>query len=713
MEHLILPIATDLKIEVNQVKNTLALLQEGNTVHFIARYRKEMTHGLDEEQILYISKQYDYQVKLEKRKEDVLKLIETQGKCTQEIIDAVNACVKLSEVEDIYRPYQQKRKTRATEAIRKGLQGLADYLLSMPRVDDIQNKAMAYLNEEVGSVEDALQGAMDIIAEMVSDKADLRWKIKESILNYGKIQTKQKKGSQDEGFIFKMYYEFQEQIRRVQPHRIMAIERGESLKILQVTLEYDQEWLMNYAIRGVTRNRDSASVIYIKKACEDGLKRLCFPSVEREVRAELKEVAYKKSIEIFSLNLEKLIMQAPLKGKVILGVDPAFRTGCKLAVIDQTGKMLKIETIYPTAPHFKEKEATNTIVQLFKLYPIEVIAIGNGTASRETESFIAQVISQNQLKANYTIVSEAGASVYSASDLARKEFPDLQVEQRSAISIARRLLDPLAELIKIDPKSIGVGQYQHDLPVKELQERLDFAVSKSVNRVGADLNTASYELLTHISGLTKTTAQNIIDYRNEHGLFTNRSELKKVKKLGPKAIEQCVGFLRITQGSNPLDKTCIHPESYDIVNQVLSLLENKEIGTQPLRDELNQFDLTALATQLGCDQYTLKDIIDALKEPLRDYRDQYDGPLLKKDVLKLTDLKIKDQLEGVVRNVVDFGAFIDIGLKEDGLAHISKLSKQRVQHPSDVVSVGDIVKVYVYDIDQQRNKVQLSLVDWD
>ncbi|MFI3284857.1 MAG: Tex-like N-terminal domain-containing protein, partial [Erysipelotrichaceae bacterium] len=337
MEHLILPIATDLKIEVNQVKNTLALLQEGNTVPFIARYRKEMTHGLDEEQILYISKQYDYQVKLEKRKEDVLKLIETQGKCTQEIIDAVNACVKLSEVEDIYRPYQQKRKTRATEAIRKGLQGLADYLLSMPRVDDIQNKAMAYLNEEVGSVEDALQGAMDIIAEMVSDKADLRWKIKESILNYGKIQTKQKKGSQDEGFIFKMYYEFQEQIRRVQPHRIMAIERGESLKILQVTLEYDQEWLMNYAIRGVTRNRDSASVIYIKKACEDGLKRLCFPSVEREVRAELKEVAYKKSIEIFSLNLEKLIMQAPLKGKVILGVDPAFRTGCKLAVIDQTG----------------------------------------------------------------------------------------------------------------------------------------------------------------------------------------------------------------------------------------------------------------------------------------------------------------------------------------------------------------------------------------
>lgn len=711
MEQLIAPIAETLKITVAQVKNTLSLLEEGNTVPFIARYRKEMTKGLDEEEILYISKQYEYQVNLEKRKQDVLRIIETQGKLSQEIIDSVNQCTKLSEIEDIYRPYQQKRKTRATEAVRKGLEPLAKYLLSLPKDEHYLTIAKNLINDEVLSVEDALQGAKDIIAEMVSDKAELRQRIKTSILNYGKISTKVKKNHNDEANVYKMYYDYQERVQTIQPHRIMAIERAENEKVITVTMDYDKGWLVQFAIRGLTKNRETSVLSILEEAADDGLKRLAFPSVEREIRSELKAFAQTKSIEIFSMNVEKLIMQPPLIGKMILGVDPAFRTGCKLAVINATGKMEEIVTIYQNAPVFKVDEAKMILLKIMKKYPIEVIAIGNGTASRETEKFIVEFIKENNLNVVYTIVSEAGASVYSASDLARKEFPDLQVEQRSAISIARRLLDPLAELIKIDPKSIGVGQYQHDLPPKELEERLDFAISKSVNRVGADLNTASEELLLHISGLTKTTAKNIIDYRNQVGLFTTRKELSKVAKLGPKAIEQAAGFLRINEGIEPLDKTSIHPESYKVAKTLLKLIKQNEIGSESLVQALSTLDLDALAKEMNVDLYTLNDIVDALKMPLRDYREQYDGPLLKQDVLSLEDLKVGDQLEGVVRNVVDFGAFVDIGLKEDGLIHISKLSKVRVKHPSDVVAIGDILTVYIYQIDFERHKVQLSLIE--
>lgn len=711
MEHLIKPIADELKVQVNQVTNTLKLLEEGNTVPFIARYRKEMTHGLDEEEILFIQKQYEYQVNLEKRKEDVLRIIETQGKLTEEIKNSVMNCQKLSEVEDIYRPYQQKRKTRATEAVRKGLEPLADWILKLPKVGDIEVEASKYLNDEVKNTSEAMQGASDIIAEKVSDNASLRWKIKESINGYGKIVTKAKKNFKDEGQIYKMYYDYSERVSTIMPHRVMAIERAENEKVITVSFDYNQEWLIKYAIRGITRDRFTICQNIIEEACKDGMKRLALPSVEREIRSELEEKAQKQSIEIFSLNVEKLLLQPPLKGKVVLGFDPAFRTGCKLAVLDNTGKMLKIDKIYPHAPVNKKDEAEKTLLKLFNEYPIEIVAIGNGTASRESESFVADVIKKNKLKVQYTLVSEAGASVYSASELARKEFPDLHVEERSAVSIGRRLLDPLSELIKIDPKSIGVGQYQHDLAPKQLEERLDFAILKSVNRVGVDLNTASKELLIHISGMTKATAESIVNYRDENGRFKSRNELKKVKKLGPKAIVQAAGFLRVNDGEEQLDKTSIHPESYNIAYAILNKLNNIQIGSEEIVDAINKLDKNQLMIELSVDEYTLNDILDALKSPLRDYRDNYDGPLLRSDVLELEDLHVNDQLQGVVRNVVDFGAFVDIGLHEDGLVHISKMSKERINHPSEVLSVGDIVDVWVSHIDNERHKVQLSLIE--
>ncbi|MBP3398777.1 MAG: RNA-binding transcriptional accessory protein [Erysipelotrichaceae bacterium] len=711
MEEIIRRIAESLNVSAVQVENTLRLLEEGNTVPFIARYRKEMTQNLDEEQIFFISKEHEYQNNLKKRKEDVLRLIEAQGKCTREIISAVNACQKLSQVDDIYRPYQQKKKTRAADAINKGLEKLADYLMSCPKTGSIEKEAEKYLNEQVLSIEEALQGARDIVAERVSDNAKLRWKIKESIENYGRIVTKEKKKHEDTDQVYKMYYDRTERISMIQPHRIMAIERAESEKVITVTLEYDQGWLINYAVRGITRNRMTVAQTQIEEAVKDGMKRLAFPSVEREVRSELKEKAQKQSIEIFSLNLEKLLLQPPMAGKTILGFDPAFRTGCKLAIIDDTGKLLNISVIYPHEPVNKKKEAEKILCDLYKEYHYEIIAIGNGTASRESESFVADVIQRNHLNVQYTLVSEAGASVYSASELARAEFPDLTVEKRSAVSIGRRTLDPLSELIKIDPKSIGVGQYQHDLPQKQLQERLDFAIEKSVNRVGVDVNTASKELLMHVSGLNKSIAEEIINWRNLNGRFDNRNQLKTVKKLGPKAFEQSSGFLRVRFGSEELDGTSIHPESYKKAKALLQLCGNYPLGSKELSEALSYMNIYEVSQKLQIDEYTLTDMIEALKAPLRDYRERYDGPLLRSDVLELEHLHEGDMLEGVVRNVVDFGAFVDIGLHDDGLIHVSKLTKEKITHPSEIVSVGDLLKVKVHKIDHQRKRVQLTLID--
>lgn len=706
MEELIKPIAEKLNIQVQQVKNTLELLREGSTVPFIARYRKEMTKGLDEEQILYIQKEYEYQENLKKRKEDVLRIIETQGKLTEEIKKEVEACTKLSQVEDIYRPYQQKKKTRATEAVAFGLEPLAAWMKTCPKQGNPEEEAKKYLNENVKTIEEALQGAKDILAEMVSDDAKLRWKVQESIVQRGKIVTKEKKNHEDVQKVYKMYYDHQERVSSVAGHRVMAIDRAEKEKVITVSMDYDKDYLMSYALRGFLKDKESICEKLIEEAVQDGCKRLLFPSVERQIRSELTEKAQMKSIDIFSLNLEKLLLQPPLQKKMILGFDPAFRTGCKLAVIDDTGKLIDIKVIYPHPPVNKAKEAEDGLLQLFKKYPIEIVAIGNGTASRESESFVADVIKRNNLNIQYTLVSEAGASVYSASELARKEFPDLHVEERSAISIGRRVLDPLSELIKIDPKSIGVGQYQHDLPQKKLTEQLEFAIMKSVNRVGVDINTASSELLRYVSGLTKASAQAIVDYRDKKGRFSSREEIKAVKKIGDKAFQQCAGFLRIKDGKNTFDQTGIHPESYDVAEKLMQSCEIKTLGEK----ENLQVNIQELSQTLHVDEYTLKDIVDAITQPLRDYRDNFDGPLLRKDVLEIEHLKKGDELEGVVRNVVDFGAFVDIGLHEDGLVHISKMSTQRISHPSEVVSVGDIVKVWVYDIDLERHKVQLTLL---
>ncbi|MBR2746492.1 MAG: RNA-binding transcriptional accessory protein [Erysipelotrichaceae bacterium] len=706
-EQIIKELADSLKIRVNQVENTLNLLQQDNTVPFIARYRKEATGGLDEQQILAISKQYEYEVKLAERKEAVLNRIATQGKLTDEIRDSINAATKLSEVEDLYRPYVQKKKTRAAMAIKKGLQPLADWMLSLPKEGDLKKEAEKYLNEEVANVNEAIQGAEDIIAETVSDTAKLRWSFRDFIYNTGKIVTKVKKNAEDEKKVYEMYYDRSERVNAIADHRVMAIDRAEKEKVLTVSFEYDDKALIEEAFESLVGPVKSVVNDEIHFACEDGCKRLLFTSVEREVRSQLSDRAHDKSIEVFSMNLEKLLLQPPLKGRVVMGFDPAFRTGCKLAVLDSTGKMLHIDKIYPHEPVNKVREAKKILLDLIKKYKVEIIAIGNGTASRESEKLVADLIHENSLPVSYAIVSEAGASVYSASENARAEFPTLHVEERSAVSIGRRLLDPLAELIKIDPKSIGVGQYQHDLPQKQLEERLDEAIMMCVNRTGADLNTASVELLTHISGLNSSNAKEIVEYRNKNGKFVNREQLKQVKKMGEKTFQQCAGFLRIVDGDEPLDKTSIHPESYEAARKIMEVCGIKELGDPEI-----EFD-EAKVKALGIDTFTLNDIETAIKQPLRDYRDQFEGALLKSDVLEISNLKVGDALAGTVRNVVDFGAFVDIGLHEDGLVHITRMSMNRVNHPSEVVSVGDIVTVYVAEIDEARGRVQLSLLPLD
>ncbi len=707
-EKIIKALAGNLKVTEAQVTATLGMLEEGNTVPFIARYRKEQTNGLDEEQILFIEKQYKYEVNLAERKEAVINLIEQQGKITDELRDSINACTKLSQVEDLYKPYKQKKKTRAAVAIKNGLQPLADWMLALPEEGTLAEVAEKFITEDVKDVAAAIQGAQDIIAENVSDNAKLRWSFKDTIVKTGSLVTKIKKDAVDEKKVYEMYYDRTEKITAIANHRVMAIDRAEKEKVISVTFAYDSESLQQEAAKVYIHGATTVVEQELIAAINDGLERLLLPSIENEIRSDLSDKAHNSSIEVFSMNLEKLLSQPALKGRTVLGFDPGFFNGCKLAVVDETGKMLTVAKVYP----FKKKtddeveiaKAKKAVLELIKKYDVQIVAIGNGTASRESEKLVASLIQENNLDVTYAIVSEAGASVWSAQEEARIEFPDLAVEERSAVSIARRLLDPLAELIKIDPKSIGVGQYQHDLPEKALNERLDEAIMKVVNRVGADLNTASTDLLTHISGLNAGIAKEIVNYRNENGRFTNRQQLLKVKKLGPKAFTQCAGFLRIVGGEEPLDETSIHPESYEAARNVMTAC-----GITKLGEADAQFPEEKVS-DLGIDGYTLKDIEDSIRQPLRDYRDQFDGAILRSDVLELSDLKVGDKLSGTVRNVVDFGAFVDVGLHDDGLVHTSHMSMKRVNHPSEIVSVGDIIEVYVYAIDEQKGKLQLSLL---
>ena len=704
-EEIMQKIAADLKVSVEQVQNTLNLLAEGNTVPMIARYRKDVTKGLDEEQILFIEKQFDYQNKLKERKEDVLRLIEQQGKLTEEIRASVMAADKLSIVEDIYRPYAQKKKTRAATAIKNGLQPLADWMLALPKEGSLEEEAAKYVNENVADVSAAIQGAKDIIAEVVSDNPQQRWAFKDNILKTGVLVTKIKKDAKDENKVYEMYYDRSEKISTIADHRVMAIDRAEKEKVITVSFVFDEDYLVAEAVKNLLKGESTIAEQEISDAAKDGCTRLLFPSIEREIRSELSDRAHTKSIEVFSMNLEKLLLQAPLKGRVVLGFDPGYVNGCKLAVIDETGKMLEVAKVVPFGNRKPDMPgAKKKLLELIRKYNVRIVAIGNGTASRESEQLIADLIKENNLDLEYAIVSEAGASVWSAQEAARKEFPDMAIEERSAVSIGRRLLDPLAELIKIDPKSIGVGQYQHDLPQKALSERLDEVVMKCVNRTGADVNTASEELLTHISGLNAAIAREIVAYRNANGRFTDRRQLLDVKKLGPKAFTQCAGFLRIVGGDEPLDETSIHPESYEAARALM-----KACGITALGEADAQFPEDKVK-DLGIGEYTLKDIEDAIRQPLRDYRDQFEGALLRSDILDIKDLSIGDKLSGTVRNVVDFGAFVDVGLHEDGLVLPSRMSKDRVTDPSAMVSVGDIVDVWVAEIDVERNRVALSMI---
>ena len=715
-KEIIAEIALELSVKDAQVENVLKLLEEGNTVPFIARYRKEATGALDEEQIRKINEVYEYQVNLLKRKEDVIRLIDEKGMMTDELKAEIMKCTKLVEVEDLYRPYKEKKKTKATEAIANGLEPFAKIIMSFPMNIDINAKATEYLNEKVTSIEDAIQGAKYIIAEWISDNASYRKYIRNNIYNFGTIKSKLKKNAKDEELVYKMYYDYSEKIKYAKPHRILAINRGEKEGILSVSLEIDTEHIMAFLDKKIIKKKDSPVTEIVEDAIQDSYKRLIYPSIEREIRGDLKDEAEEGAIGVFSQNLEKLLLTPPMKDKIVLGFDPAFRTGCKLAVIDATSKVLNISKIYPHEPQNKWDEAKKIIKMLIKTFNVDIIAVGNGTASRESEKLVSEVCNEyKDKKVEYIIVSEAGASVYSASKLAISEFPTLHVEERSAISIGRRLQDPLSELVKIDPKSIGVGQYQHDVNQKRLGESLDFVVEKSVNLVGVNVNTASPSIFQYVSGLTKTNITKIIDYREAHGKIMSREELLKKKVLTPKAYEQSIGFMRIIDGDNMLDKTSIHPESYEATMKLLTSLGAKveDIGTPELNNKLNALNLEKYAKENDIDKFTLEDIVKCLKMPNRDFRDDFEKPLLKSNILNIEDLRVGMKLEGTVRNVVDFGAFIDIGLHDDGLAHISKLTKEYIKHPLDVVNVGDIVTCYVDKIDMERKKVNLTLIKPD
>ena len=709
-ENIINDISNELNIKTEQAKTVLKLLEEGNTIPFIARYRKEATGALDEEQIRKINEVYEYQVNLLKRKEDVIRLIDEKGLLTDEIKNNIMNAKKLVEVEDIYAPYKEKKKTKATEAIKNGLEPLAKIIMSFPTTFNDES-VKKFLNDNVKTIDDAITGAKYIIAEWISDNAYYRKWIRSYFFKNGVITSKLKKKDIDTNKTYEMYYDFTEPVKHIKPHRVLAINRGENEKILSVNIEVNNEEVLSYLESKIIK-KDSPVKPYVIDAIKDSYKRLIFPSMEREIRSELTSQSEDASIEVFRGNLENLLLIAPMKNKRVLGFDPAFRTGCKLAVVDETSKVLNISVIYPHEPHNKWNEAKEIIKDLINKYKIDIIAIGNGTASRESEKLVSETLKEiNNCK--YAIVSEAGASVYSASKLAIDEFPDLTVEKRSAVSIARRLQDPLNELVKIDPKSIGVGQYQHDVSQKKLGESLDFTVEKCVNNVGVDINTASPSILKYISGLTKSAIDKIIKYRETNGKIKSREEIKKKKLLSDKVYEQSIGFMRIADGTNPLDKTNIHTESYDKTLKLLDYLElsTNDLGTEKLINKLDSINEHEVSKMLDIDLYTLHDIIDSLKRPNRDYRDDYQMPILKSDILTIDNLTPGMKLEGTVRNVVDFGAFIDIGLHNDGLVHISKITNKYIKHPNEVLSVGDIVTCYVIDINKEKEKVSLSLIN--
>lgn len=706
----------DNRYTMKQMKTVLSLIEEGNTIPFIARYRKEMTGSLDEVAIQEILERHRFLENLETRRSEVLRLIDEQGKLTEELEREIVKATKLQQLEDLYRPYKQKRRTKATIAREKGLLPLAEWLLSLPNQAEVEAEAQKYINEEkeLTTVEDVLSGTHEIMAERISDEPKYRQWLRNFAERTGVLVTEGKQVEKDEKKVYEMYYDHQEPVAKVASHRVLAMNRGEKEDILKVSVSVEEEKVMAYFDEQLIGNKTSSpAVSYVRNAYEDSYKRFIGPAIEREIRSNLTEQADQQAIDIFGENLRHLLLQSPLKKKVVMGFDPAYRTGCKLAIVDETGKVEAIDVIYPHKPasHAKRAEAATKFQELIKKYHVEMVAIGNGTASRESEKFVAENLKALEETVYYVIVNEAGASVYSASEVAREEFPDLQVEERSAVSIARRLQDPLAELVKIDPKAVGVGQYQHDVSQKQLNEQLSFVVETAVNQVGVNVNTASPQLLEHVSGLTKATAKNLVAYREENGAFSSRNEFKKVPRLGPKAFEQSVGFLRILDGKSPLDNTSIHPESYDTTNALLQRLEIdlEEIGSKEATDKLEAISVKKLAKELEVGEQTLEDIVEALKQPGRDLREDMPAPLLRQDVLEMKDLLVGMELEGTVRNVVDFGAFVDIGVKQDGLVHLSKMSTKFVKHPRDIVSVGDVVTVWVEKVELDKQRISLTM----
>ncbi len=718
MEEIILKLVKELNLKKEQIKAVLDLLAEGATVPFIARYRKEATGALDENQIREINKEYEYQVNLSKRKDDIIRLIDEKGMLTDELKNKILSSNKLQDVEDLYLPYKEKKKTRGTVARSLGLEGLAKTMLSCPINGNKVELAKPYLNENVDTIEKAYQYASDIIAEDISDNANFRKIVRNNTRRRSTIVTKLKKNALDPKKLYSNYYDYSESTTSIKDHRILAINRAENENVISVSLVGDDENNILY-IKSKIIFRDNIFKDELEAAIRDSYKRLLYPPVEREIRSELTLRAETNAIGVFSMNLKNLLMQSPIKDKTVLGLDPAFRTGCKLAVVDNTGKLLEIAVIHPTEEYpgsgVKKEELERSeivLVTLVKKYNVDIITIGNGTASRESEEFVSNTITKYNLSCKYTIVSEAGASVYSASAIAQEEFPDLTLEKRSAVSIARRIQDPLAELVKIEPKAIGVGQYQHDVNQKQLESKLGEVVEDCVNSVGVDLNTSSKSLLEYVSGLNKTTASNIVEYRNKNGKFKKREELLNVPKLGEKTYTQAVGFVRVYESDNLFDSTSIHPESYTKARLVAKYLniDIKDLGTKEVNDVINKANLENILNHIDIDKYTLSDILDCFKKPKRDIRDSFNKAQLKSNQTHLEDLKVGDELEGTVKNVVDFGVFVDCGLHEDGLVHISKMSKNYVKHPSDLVKVGDIITVYVIGIDLEKQKLALSMI---
>ena len=715
-EIIIKEIANQLNIRSEQVLAVLSMLEEGNTIPFIARYRKEKTGALDEEQIKTINEYYEYQVNLLKRKEDVIRLIDEKGLMTDELREKIMSANKLVEVEDLYRPYKEKKKTKATEAIKVGLEPLAKMILSFPIKGSIEELSKKFINDNIKNVDEAVIGASYIIAEYISDNAYYRKSIRNTTYRMGTLVCKLKKDANDPKKVYEMYYDYKEQVKNLKPHRVLAINRAENEKIITVNIDVDVENILGYLESKIIKNKESFVVNIVKDAIKDSYKRLIAPSIEREIRSDLTEIAHEAAIENFSKNLESLLLTPPMKEKVVLAFDPGFVNGCKLAVIDKNGKYLESLIVKPFMNNINTTQLNTIkaqIMMLIKKYNVDIVSIGNGTASRESEKLISEIIKEYKLNCKYVIVSEAGASIYSTEKVAQEEFPDLSPNERSAVSIGRRLQDPLSELVKIPPDGIGVGLYQHDVKGKKLNDSLDFVVTKAVNSVGVNINTASPSLLKYVSGITKKNIEKIIDYRENNGRINSREEIKKKKLLSDKVYEQAIGFLRITDGINPLDQTGIHPESYDIATNLLKKLDFtiKDLGSEKLINKINTYNIENLAKELNTDIYTLEDIVKSLKSPMLDPRDEMPQPLLKSDVLDIKDLKRGMKLQGTVRNVIDFGAFIDIGLHNDGLAHISKLTKKYIKHPSEILSVGDIVDCYVDEVNVEKEKVNLSLID--